>query len=572
MNEDESLQDLGNVEVSGTLNLDGQNATAANSAGGGNSANSSPNLCNSSQHNSQTLQATSNTSRTEEEEATTTSIDEAISACRLTSAAVASSGASAHAQARTVMVPASAMVGANSQPAIVAAAALGIPVSLAYSAGGTLRIANGTSIVTGGNGGSSGNVLMGRRLLLQVAGGSERGGRQAVLVQQNAVNTNSTGQQQQQQQQATTLLVPVQRHRVPSSVEVQQQQQQGSSGSSSNVVGVGGVVDGRDIVTTSSSSQGNFENQLVSVSSCENTQQQQTSLVPTRVVILPQQIQQHLQQQQQDEPESAAGNEADNAAAAAAATAANAAQNDLAPNHNNNNNNEDNNDSAATADAVNNNNNNNNSNSTMIDTTDSRMFDPSCSSYTTLTSPHNGRMTPTSYVAANSYATLTPLQPLPPISTISSMQDKFQAYSPGHSNVAGAFVMQNNLPNISLGSPYSYEKQLGMSPPPYHGHNGGGMNLQQSHSPSALSPPQGSYPQNGLHSKQEPLSPNAAGAAYYDPPGQRPSPHDLSPPHSIDTHSPTNGNNHAYNSQALSSNNNPTLNGGLTSVSPQTIC
>lgn len=200
-------------------------------------------------------------------------------------------------------------------------------------------------------------------------------------------------------------------------------------------------------------------------------------------------------------------------------------------------------------------------------TNNSRMFDPGCS-YTTL----NGRMTPPGYAVSNSYATLTPLQPLPPISTISSMQDKFQSYSPGSnsSNVTGSFVMQNNLPNISLGSPYNSYDKLAMSPPPYPTHTNGTMTQ---HSPSALSP-HGSYSHNELHSKQEPLSPSsaaaaaAAAAAYYDP-AQRPSPHDLSPPHSIDTNSPTGGNNAYNSSQAMTSTNNPSLNGGLTS--PQTI-
>eukprot|EP00094_Tigriopus_californicus_P013141 TCALIF_12708-PA protein Name:"Protein of unknown function" AED:0.38 eAED:0.44 QI:0/0/0/0.5/1/1/2/0/258 len=195
----------------------------------------------------------------------------------------------------------------------------------------------------------------------------------------------------------------------------------------------------------------------------------------------------------------------------------------------------------------------------MIDASDARMFESSCT-YTNLTSPgsHSGRMTPPCYVP-NSYTTLTPLQPLPPISTISSMQDKFQAYSPS---------MQNHLSNISLGSPFNAYEKHGMSPPLYHHSNPPQIGLPSGGSPSAMSP-QGGFSQNGLHSKQEPLSPNSG--AYYDP-SQRPSPHDLSP-HSID-HSPTGGvggNHHYQQSTPLTSTNNPSLNGGLTSVSPHTI-
>ncbi|TRY70889.1 hypothetical protein TCAL_17241 [Tigriopus californicus] len=149
--------------------------------------------------------------------------------------------------------------------------------------------------------------------------------------------------------------------------------------------------------------------------------------------------------------------------------------------------------------------------------------------------------------------------PLPPISTISSMQDKFQAYSPS---------MQNHLSNISLGSPFNAYEKHGMSPPLYHHSNPPQIGLPSGGSPSAMSP-QGGFSQNGLHSKQEPLSPNSG--AYYDP-SQRPSPHDLSP-HSID-HSPTGGvggNHHYQQSTPLTSTNNPSLNGGLTSVSPHTI-
>ncbi|XP_025196247.1 hepatocyte nuclear factor 6-like [Melanaphis sacchari] len=111
--------------------------------------------------------------------------------------------------------------------------------------------------------------------------------------------------------------------------------------------------------------------------------------------------------------------------------------------------------------------------------------------YQTLTSV-NGRMSPPGYSPNSSYATLTPLQPLPPIST---MSDKF-VY--GHSNnVSGSFtVMQNNIGGMGMvvNSPYTYEK-LGMHSPnhysPTHMHH---MPQQQG---SPISPQSASYSQNG---------------------------------------------------------------------------
>ena len=123
----------------------------------------------------------------------------------------------------------------------------------------------------------------------------------------------------------------------------------------------------------------------------------------------------------------------------------------------------------------------------MIDATDFRSLQPE-PTYQTLTSV-NGRMSPPGFSPSSSYATLTPLQPLPPIST---MSDKF-AY--GHaSNVSGSFtVMQNNgLGNIGLGmgvnSPYSYDKlpSMGMSPPHHYSSPNSGLgsiSIPQQHSP-----------------------------------------------------------------------------------------
>ena len=248
-----------------------------------------------------------------------------------------------------------------------------------------------------------------------------------------------------------------------------------------------------------------------------------------------------------------------------------------------------------------------NNGNAMIDASDFRMgSDPI---YTTLTSTshHNGRSTPTHLLSAGShhpvcsvgnystsYATLQPLQPLPPISTISSMQDKFQAYSPGGNggaggqngnSITGSFVMQNNgLSNLSLGSPYNSYDKLCMSPPHYGSHHmvhhhqhQQPHHMGQAHSPSALSPPHPSdnvYNQNnGLHYKQEPHSPG-----FYSS-GQRPSPphHELSPhssTHGLD-HSPTGGSMIVPTTSTyggpLTSGNNPSLNGGMTSVSPHAI-
>lgn len=131
----------------------------------------------------------------------------------------------------------------------------------------------------------------------------------------------------------------------------------------------------------------------------------------------------------------------------------------------------------------------------MIDTSDFRaLHEPT---YQTLTSV-NGMSPPGFSPNSSSYATLTPLQPLPPIST---MSDKF-AY--GHSSGSGSFsVMQNNNISISLGmgvtSPYNYDKlpTMGLSPP--HSY---------SSPPNTLS---GNG--NGLHSPQKSMSPNE-----FDPP------------------------------------------------------
>lgn len=171
----------------------------------------------------------------------------------------------------------------------------------------------------------------------------------------------------------------------------------------------------------------------------------------------------------------------------------------------------------------------------LIDTSDFRaLHEPT---YQTLTSV-NGRMSPPGFSPNSSYATLTPLQPLPPIST---MSDKF-AYGSHANSVSGSFtVMQNqSLGNLTLSglagvnAAYAgYDKLAsmgGMSPPSHHnystsptsalvggggggvgGGGGGGVMSQQA---SPLSP-QSTYSQNGgLHSPQKSMSPNGYESPY----------------------------------------------------------
>ncbi|KAG8186804.1 hypothetical protein JTE90_020482 [Oedothorax gibbosus] len=119
----------------------------------------------------------------------------------------------------------------------------------------------------------------------------------------------------------------------------------------------------------------------------------------------------------------------------------------------------------------------------------------------------NGRMSPPGFataVQANSYATLTPLQPLPPIST---MSDKFTHHYGHHhaGNVGGGFaLMQNNLGMAGhmANSYHQYEKLNSMA----------GMNMNPHPSMTMMTnglqqqgPP---YSQNGLHSPEKNMSPN----------------------------------------------------------------
>lgn len=142
----------------------------------------------------------------------------------------------------------------------------------------------------------------------------------------------------------------------------------------------------------------------------------------------------------------------------------------------------------------------------MIDAGDFRTLQPE-PTYQTLTSV-NGRMSPPGYSPNSSYATLTPLQPLPPIST---MSDKF-AY--GHaSNVTGSFtVMQNNCIPIGLGvnvnTAYTMSN-MGMTPP--HSYSSPGIGMQQQPSPIS---PQSAYSQNGLPSPQKSITPPSYDSPY----------------------------------------------------------
>ncbi|XP_066158067.1 hepatocyte nuclear factor 6 isoform X1 [Euwallacea fornicatus] len=144
--------------------------------------------------------------------------------------------------------------------------------------------------------------------------------------------------------------------------------------------------------------------------------------------------------------------------------------------------------------------------SVMIDANEYRNLNPE-PTYQTLTTV-NGRMSPAAYSPSSSYATLTPLQPLPPISTVS---DKF-AY--GHaSNVTGSFtVMQNNtiqgIVGLNSSTPYTMNN-IEMTPP--HNYSSPTMGMQQQSSPIS---PQSAYSQNGLASPQKSMSPQGYDSPY----------------------------------------------------------
>ena len=174
----------------------------------------------------------------------------------------------------------------------------------------------------------------------------------------------------------------------------------------------------------------------------------------------------------------------------------------------------------------------------MIDSSDFRgvLSEPT---YQTL----NGRMTPPGFPTSSSYATLTPLQPLPPIST---MSDKFSHHYGHHTGNGGFALMQNvnvsmggmagytqydklgsamaaagmNMTvnmgqvNVSLGQPHSghighvsnANSQHLMNSHHHHHHHVAGLNVVNASGQSVIpSPP---YNSNGLHSPDKSMSPS----------------------------------------------------------------
>lgn len=175
------------------------------------------------------------------------------------------------------------------------------------------------------------------------------------------------------------------------------------------------------------------------------------------------------------------------------------------------------------------------SSNNMIDSTDYRspMTSMCPDSYQALNG--GGRLSPgyNASPSSNTYATLTPLQPLPPISTVS---DKFaHGASP---NVSGSFTLMQNNVGVDMNSAYRYDHtklggmgvNMGVSPtlgttPMSMGTIGtsyGGNGYAQPQAPLSSYPAPGTgygSPQNGLHSpKQEPkvhMSPNSFGYDSY---------------------------------------------------------
>lgn len=173
----------------------------------------------------------------------------------------------------------------------------------------------------------------------------------------------------------------------------------------------------------------------------------------------------------------------------------------------------------------------------MIDSGDYRSpMTSMCDSYQSLNG--GGRLSPgyNASPSSNTYATLTPLQPLPPISTVS---DKFaHGASP---NVSGSFtLMQNTVGGVGvdMNNSYRYDHpklggmgvNMGVSPtlgttPMSMGSIGtsyGGSGYAQPQAPLCSYPAPGTgyvSPQNGIHSpKQEPkvhMSPNSFGYDSY---------------------------------------------------------
>ncbi|GAB1604977.1 one cut domain family member 2 isoform X3 [Argonauta hians] len=137
----------------------------------------------------------------------------------------------------------------------------------------------------------------------------------------------------------------------------------------------------------------------------------------------------------------------------------------------------------------------------MIDSSEFRSQMGEAATYQTL----NGRMSP-GYSPSNSYATLTPLQPLPPISTVS---DKFSAahHVPPTSNVSGSFTLMQNNGLGAMDMNYRYDKltSMGMSMGTALGGSPMSSMMASNGYQQGLSSYGYGHGQNGLHSpKPEP--------------------------------------------------------------------
>ena len=184
----------------------------------------------------------------------------------------------------------------------------------------------------------------------------------------------------------------------------------------------------------------------------------------------------------------------------------------------------------------------------MIDASEFRMQpEPT---YQTLTSMVDRGISPAGLSPNSSYATLTPLQPLPPISTVS---DKF-AY--GHAgSVSGSFtVMQNNL-----GLGYGYDK-MGVS----SHYSTPALGLGIPHSPLS---PQSPYSQ-GIQSPQKSMSPTGYESPNYHRSMAGPQSPALSPP-SASLHSPVNSTIHFGGGAPPNLNGISAMTPHSTPISPQ---
>ena len=130
---------------------------------------------------------------------------------------------------------------------------------------------------------------------------------------------------------------------------------------------------------------------------------------------------------------------------------------------------------------------------TMIDATDFRGVLSAEPTYQTL----NGRMTPPGFATSSNYATLTPLQPLPPIST---MSDKFSHHY-GHNPGNGGFALMQNatLGMTNMTTYHSQYDKLGTAMA------AAGMSMSVSSSLGVIS--------SGSHTQQAANAANAAAAA-----------------------------------------------------------